>query len=247
MSKRKLHLVSIAFVLLSTTFTVWIIVPMVFGGPVSGDLRHSFGVVPIERPSSLLSHTFSLTNESGHDLKLVNVVPSCGCTTSDWSSEIVTPGSVLFVTVNLKLTKSQLRSSKIRLEFASGEKVILYVDGIGRFIQPMSLSPQRPVFYHGSAMGTRGILKLEWDKEEKPKQPTITTQSGIRLKFDSWTLTKDADANNGTPEIWTIRMKMFMVSKDVEGGEINIALEGVPSLIVPFSVEEDEPIGVRLD
>jgi hypothetical protein len=247
MSKRKLHLISIAIVLILTTVTVWIIVSMVFGGPVSGDLRHSFGVVPIERPSSILSHTFSLTNESGHDLKLVNVVPSCGCTTSDWPSETISPKGVLLVPVNLKLTRSQLRSSKIRLEFDSGETVILYIDGIGRFIQPMSLSPQRPVLYHQSAMGTRGILKLEWDKEEAPKQPTITTPKGIRLEFDNWTRTKDADSKNGTPEIWTIRMKMFMESVDVEGGEIDISLEGVPTLVVPFSVEEDEPIGVRLD
>lgn len=50
------------------------------------DVKHDFGTVYKGAP---VEHTFSFTNVSGKDVSLVSVKASCGCTTPDWSKDVV--------------------------------------------------------------------------------------------------------------------------------------------------------------
>ena len=197
MSKKKTHvllIISICVVIIAVFG--WFVFAFVFGGPLSGIKHHSFGVVPIERPSSTLTHTFRLVNTTDHELRLTDAVPSCGCTTSDWPKEPVGAGEVLAIPVNLRLRRSQLRSSKVRLVFETGEIVVLRIDGIGRFTQPLHMAPYVPVLYPTAMQGTRAVLSLEWsDDSVHPTKPVIETPDGLRVEFDDWILSKEEDSN----------------------------------------------------
>ncbi|MFN3595714.1 MAG: DUF1573 domain-containing protein [Rubricoccaceae bacterium] len=59
-------------------------------------LRHDFGTIP-EGP--LATHTFVFTNTGDAPLTLDAVVPSCGCTAPEFSSDPVAPGARGHVTV----------------------------------------------------------------------------------------------------------------------------------------------------
>lgn len=45
-------------------------------------------------------HVFTFRNEGGRPLRILSVVPSCGCTTPDWTTEAVAPGETGTVTVS---------------------------------------------------------------------------------------------------------------------------------------------------
>ncbi len=56
-----------------------------------------FGEV-IEKKGSV-THQFEFTNLSNRPVKILNVKPSCGCTTPDWTKELVQPGKTGFIQV----------------------------------------------------------------------------------------------------------------------------------------------------
>mgnify|MGYP001352251340 CR=1 FL=1 len=241
MSKKKTHvllIISICVVIIAVFG--WFVFAFVFGGPLSGIKHHSFGVVPIERPSSTLTHTFRLVNTTDHELRLTDAVPSCGCTTSDWPKEPVGAGEVLAIPVNLRLRRSQLRSSKVRLVFETGEIVVLRIDGIGRFTQPLHMAPYVPVLYPTAMQGTRAVLSLEWsDDSVHPTKPVIETPDGLRVEFDDWILSKEEDSNKGIPEVWTIRMRLFVDAETIDPLEFTVKMKDTPELVVPFTIDTD--------
>lgn len=74
-----------------------IIVLLVFGwlqGQTGGikfdNVKHDFGTLYKGAP---VEHKFEFTNTSAKDVSLVSVKASCGCTTPDWSKEVVKPGA----------------------------------------------------------------------------------------------------------------------------------------------------------
>jgi hypothetical protein len=247
MSKKKVHILLIVCIgLVFLAVVVLVVYPILFGASVSGKLHHSFGVVPIERPATVLTHTFRLVNTTDHELQLTNAVPSCGCTTTDWPKEPFAVGEVIEVPVNLTLRRSQLRSSTVRLEFDTGEVVVLRIDGIGRFIQPLAIMPPTPILYPDAAQGTRAVLRLEWTSNQRPTTPTISIPKGLRIDFDTWTLSTEEDSNKGIPAIWTIRMRFTLDSAEVAQQEFTIMMEGAPDLVVPFTIAE-APLGAIRD
>jgi hypothetical protein len=187
-----------------------------------------------------------LVNTTDHELQLTNAVPSCGCTTTDWPKEPFAVGEVIEVPVNLTLRRSQLRSSTVRLEFDTGEVEVLRIDGIGRFIQPLAIMPPTPILYPDAAQGTRAVLRLEWTSNQRPTTPTISIPKGLRIDFDTWTLSTEEDSNKGIPAIWTIRMRFTLDSAEVAQQEFTIMMEGAPDLVVPFTIAE-APLGAIRD
>jgi len=246
MSKKKVHILLIACIgLVFFAVVVLVVYSILFGASVSGKLHHSFGVVPIERPATVLTHTFRLVNTTDHELQLTGAVPSCGCTTTDWPKESFAVGEVIEVPVNLTLRRSQLRSSTVRLEFDTGEVEVLRIEGIGRFIQPLAIMPPAPILYPNAAQGTRAVLRLEWTSNERPTKPLIATPKGLHIEFDTWTLSTEENTNKGIPEIWTIRMRFTLDSAEVAQQEFTIKMEGAPDLVVFFTISEAPPGAIR--
>jgi hypothetical protein len=247
MSKKKMHIASVvAICICILAIGAWFVIPAMFGGPLSGNTRHDFGVVSIARPKTVLTHTYRLKNTTDHVLQLTKAVPSCGCTTTDWPKDPVAVGEELVVPVHLTLRRSQLRTSTVRLEFATGEVAVLRIQGVGRFAQPLNIMPPTPILYLKSMQGTRAILSLEWTAQEKPQKPTLTAPDGLQIEFDDWILSKKADTNKGIPELWTIRMRLKL-SEPVVGLQVfSINMQGSPELIVPFTIDK-EPLGAIRD
>lgn len=54
------------------------------------ETEHDFSRVPQGRP---VYHTFVVTNTGNKALKLDNVQASCGCTTPEWSQDMIAPGA----------------------------------------------------------------------------------------------------------------------------------------------------------
>jgi hypothetical protein len=53
-------------------------------------LEHDFGKIPQNKP---VYFTFEWVNKSKTAVKLDNVSASCGCTTPEWSAELIAPGA----------------------------------------------------------------------------------------------------------------------------------------------------------
>jgi hypothetical protein len=46
----------------------------------------------IKEADGKVSHTFKIKNDGKAPLVITRVIPSCGCTTPEWSKEPITPG-----------------------------------------------------------------------------------------------------------------------------------------------------------
>ncbi|MDG1136829.1 MAG: DUF1573 domain-containing protein [Phycisphaerales bacterium] len=237
MNKKKIYV--FLLVLIAIVALAWATLVFYFSSPLGGSLSHNFGVVPIERPFTVLEHTFRLKNKMNHELRLKSATPTCGCTTTEWPEEIVLPGEEFVIPVHLKLRRSQLRKSQIRLEFDSGELAVLHVEGVGRFIQPMSISPPSLPLKRGPLGGAKGVIRLEWDGAQRPEKPVISFPNGVVGEFDNWQFSSSADPHKGIPEIWTIRVRLTLEDEALTTNQtVIITMPGLPQLEVPVILED---------
>lgn len=58
---------------------------------------HDFGQVA--ETGGNVEYTFTFTNNAGRKVRIVSVQPSCGCTTPDWSRDVIAPGKSGFIKV----------------------------------------------------------------------------------------------------------------------------------------------------
>ena len=73
------------FGLITSVVSAQIAEPLIFV-----EKTHDFGSVKEDGGS--VATEFSFLNNSGRPIRIVNVKPSCGCTTPDWTREIIEPG-----------------------------------------------------------------------------------------------------------------------------------------------------------
>ena len=242
MDKKKIHIFLLILILIATL--AWAVLHFYFSRPLQGNLSHNFGTVPIEQPFTVVEHIFTLKNKTDHTLRLKSATPTCGCTTTEWPEDLVAPEDEFVIPVHLKLRKSQLRKSQIRLEFDTGEMVVLRVEGVGRFTQPMRISPPQLPLSFGPLGGAKGVIRLEWDGEERPEDPTIQFPEGVEGEFDSWRFATSADPYKGIPEIWTIRLRITLEDAELKTNQIcTVMMIGMPVLEVPILLEETNVTG----
>ncbi|MBT4530825.1 MAG: DUF1573 domain-containing protein [Phycisphaerae bacterium] len=236
MSKKSVHRLTLV---LALTIAGVLLGNLFFGGSVlQGDSSHDFGIVSIPRPSSTLEHTFRLTNNTQHALRLTDAVPSCGCTTANWPKESVQPGDIFLIPVTLNMQRSQYRSSTVRLEFASGEVEVLLIEGTGRFEQPMQCLPPTVRVVPDDEEGNVCVLSLEWFQDTTPPELTFETPTNITITADSWLKSKKGNPNKSTPDKWTSRLRVVLKGVLETGDAFVVNLEGAPPLHVPLQQTE---------
>src|SRR5882672_10561109 len=59
--------------------------------------EESFDFGEIFEKAGPATHQFEFTNLSNRPIKILNVKPSCGCTTPDWTRDPVLPGKTGFI------------------------------------------------------------------------------------------------------------------------------------------------------
>ncbi len=242
MDKKKTYI--FLLVLIAIAGLAWAMLDFYFGRPLLGKLSHDFGTVPIEQPYTIVEHVFTLKNNTDHALRLKSATPSCGCTTTEWPESSVSVGDALVIPVHLKLRKSQLRKSRIRLEFDTGEMVILRIEGVGRFTQQMRISPPQLPLSMGPLGGAKGVIRLEWDGEERPENPIFQFPEGIEGEFDAWRFATSADSHKGIPEIWTIRLRLALEEASMKTNQVfTVTMPNMPVLEVPILLEETKATG----
>ncbi len=229
--KVRLILATAIIVVLGTGFLLFL---NLFRSPLEGEKSFDFGVVQIDRPHSVLEHTFSLTNVTDHALKLVDAVPTCGCTTTEWPQEPVGVGEQLEIPIHLKIQRSHHRSSKVRLIFETGEVVVLHIEGTGRFKQPLRVLPPTVKVVNGLKDGSRNMFILEWDELSSPKIPTFNAPKSIRVEPEEWALSTRKDDQLGTPAQWTLQIYTFLDGPLTEGSELIVEMENAPPFHVPI-------------
>jgi|TARA_B100000959_G_C14901821_1_gene591277 hypothetical protein len=246
MTRKKAHLFLVAIIgFLIVMVLGWGIYNYLFTGPIAGDLNHDFGVVMIDRPSTIIEHTFRLKNTTDHDLRIKSATPTCGCTTTQWPEEAVKPNDYFEIPVHLRLKKSEMKKSKIRLEFDSGETAILKIKGVGRFKQSMRVSPPSLPIPKTSLGGAKCVIQLEWDQETRPEQPVVSFPEGVNVEFDSWRFSKASDSNKKAPELWTIRMQVFFdTTVNPDDAFVSVTMPGAPTLKIPLLLEPGPEVGV---
>ncbi len=84
---------------------------------------HDFGDIPKGKPVSI---EFSFTNTGDEPLLIADVVPSCGCTASDYSKEPIAPGksSNIKITYNAASVGSFAKTITVNFQDAGLKKVL---------------------------------------------------------------------------------------------------------------------------
>lgn len=207
-----------------------------WGSTLEGEKSHDFGLVQVIRPTTALEHTFVLTNRSGKELVLVDVVPDCGCTTTEAYQEVIADGEALILPVRFTLRQSQIRKSTIRLVFENGSIELLRLSAEGRMKQPLRISPV-PINLTPDGGSVFGILGMEWFEEGSPPVPKFTVPDGVTLQHEPWKLKSRMKAWEKTPANWSMQFELATNQQLPDESEIKIIVDG-NELVAPLLSEE---------
>ncbi len=186
---------------------------------LDGDRRHDFGMVQlIDRPVKL-QHTFVLTNSSRRTIELANIGTSCGCTVAEPSTRTIGPGEVLEIDATLTLKRQGRKTSKIFLEYGGTQLDVLYLEGSARKQQRLSVAPGPRTLHQGVDV-QRVIHFLDYDGNDEPPAPSVTTPDGVDAVFGGWDQVTRVRRADGLPARWrgrvTLRHTGGTLSADAE-------------------------------
>ncbi len=98
---------------------------------------HDFGEVnELDGP---ISHSFEFLNQGNESIQLTNVKASCGCTTPDWSKELILPGEKGVVTAQFNPRNRPGTFKKSLSVSSTVGKVVLYIEG---YVRPKPSTPE---------------------------------------------------------------------------------------------------------
>ncbi|MBC8202311.1 MAG: DUF1573 domain-containing protein [Planctomycetes bacterium] len=236
MAKKKPIIILSAVVLVSIVLVraIW------FTSVLVGEKTHDFGFIEVTPPKTVVNHTFTLTNKSGRDLVLVDVVPDCGCTTTEAYQELVLDGEELVLPVQLKLRQSQLRKSSIRLVFEDGTIEILTLSAVGRLKDSLRISTY-PIVIKPNGHDSMATIGLEQFDNSKPPLPEFTLPDGVTISTQRWKIKNKYDARQQTPANWSMQLS-FATEKEIEDASELVVTVGDHTLRVPIVSEAKAPI-----
>ena len=235
------------FIIIAVLIVVFIVVArmMWFSSFLVGEKSHDFGFVEVMPPKTVVAHTFTLTNKSGRDLILVDVVSDCGCTTTEAYQELIPDGDVLILPVQLKLKESQVRRSTIRLIFEGGGIEVLTLHAIGRFKDPLRVSSY-PIVVKPSGGVSLATIGFEQFDNNKPPSPKFELPAGVTINSEQWKLKSKYNARQKVPANWSMQLE-FTTEKELGVGNelvvtvgdyilrIPLVSKGKPPIVLPYS------------
>jgi hypothetical protein len=237
MAKKKLLFISVP---VFTLFVVVVLRMILFSSVFSGERSHDFGFVEVTPPDTILTHTFTLTNQSSRDLLLVDVVPDCGCTTTGAYQDWVLQGEDLVLPVQLKLRQSQLRRSTIRLVFDDGTVEVLRLSAHGQIKDPLRISTY-PIVVKKDGVASLATIGMEQFDNIKPPVPTFTCPNEVMIHTQQWTQTSKYNARQKIPAKWSMQLS-FTTDKELGVGKELVIAVGDYMLRVPFVSKAKPPI-----
>ena len=192
---------------------------------LEGVKSHDFGVVEVTSPKTTVEHTFILTNTSGEELVLVDVIPDCGCATTEVYQDVIPDGEALILPIQFKLRQSQIRRSTIRLVFANGAVEFLTLQAEGRMKQPLRISPSPIVVKNTGEVGL-AILGIERFDESIPPIPEFTTPDGVDVKWTKWRLRNKFNPREKVPANWSMQLELTRDGELPENSDMTIRVDG---------------------
>ena len=97
---------------------------------IVGDSIHDFGT--IQEANGPVSYSFKVKNEGEAPLVITKVVPSCGCTTPDWTKEPIAPGKTGEIKVTYDPTNRVAPFTKTVSVYSNGKtgSYVLTIKGV---------------------------------------------------------------------------------------------------------------------
>lgn len=236
------------FIIIAVICVVFlIVVKMVwFNSVLVGEKTHDFGFVEVTPPHTALNHIFVLKNESGRDLYLLDVVPDCGCTTTEAFQDVILAGEEFILSVQLKLRQSQLRKSTLRLVFDDGTVEFLVLKAEGRVVHPLRISSS-PIYLKETGATARAIIETEQFDHERPQTPLFTVPEGVVIKSTRWKLKSKLKPRSKIPAIWTMEIELESDREMTSGDELKIIVgeEKMHVPLEPYSSSSEEGDSIR--
>jgi hypothetical protein len=90
------------------------------------ETQFDFGKIPQGKP---VTHVFTFTNTGKTPLALDNVQASCGCTTPEWSKDVVAPGDASKITVGYNAANEGPFTKTITVTYNGSQNKQLIIKG----------------------------------------------------------------------------------------------------------------------
>lgn len=208
--------------------------------PLIGSMIHDFGIVRLDNKLSPLTHTFSLRNQSDSSIEIKKISSTCGCTEASTDVNRILPGEIVRVSATLSMTESGFKQAEINIVTDSQEQSIitLVLRASGRRnLEYMVLDRSINIQLGDSAQIT--IYAIDYESDNKPSTPMISTSQGITASFNNWQLVHKSYKSSGQPARWQGRIDVIAVSLEPNRDNASITIssdQSSPAISIPVEI-----------
>lgn len=151
------------------------------------ETEHNFGT--FKEDAGIQKYDFVVTNSGNEPLVIQNIVPSCGCTTPEWTKEPIAPGATGRVTAlfdpknrggeKFSKTLSVYSNSKPQIQILTIKGEIIPRE---KTVEEIFTYPVGPVRFESIHLAFTNIKKTE--KKIRVMQVINTSQEPVKIEFD---------------------------------------------------------------
>lgn len=236
MKHKTLHAITLIALAITVCVGGWYVYGKTLGRPMfEGETFHDFGVVMIDDYETVVTHTFTLVNNSSENIIVNDIKSSCKCTIPELQDRRVMPGKTLELFAELTVRNSGLLKTEIFLLLGDGRVQRLYVQALGRRELPLTyLGLQIELLLNLPKV--LPIVCEVYDKDDEPLPLMVKTSKGVTAIFKRWRMVKTYDEKWMNPAKWEAQLVLTRTEMELpEGAAVDVSLDGEKWLSVPIN------------
>ncbi len=203
---------------------------------LAGQRSHDFGTVELVDNAVDLQHTFVLTNRSRRTIEIANVKTSCGCTAADPSTRTLPPGASVEIAATLTLKDDVRKKASIYLDYGAEDVDVLHLEAFARLRHRLKAAPGPDRLEPGETID-RLIFYLDYDSNDAPPAPRITTPPGVRAEINEWAKVAGRRPSTGSAARWRSRLRLELTNgPPATDGDVLIEVGPDQKLTIPLEL-----------
>lgn len=170
------------------------------GEPVTFD----FGSVILGSGGTVARHSFVLVNRQNHELRIVKVSTTCGCTVAKTDRELIPPNGTVRVDAELTLADPVVKTAQVRLLIEGLERpqvATLTMTALGVRPGGLQMSSRRVGVMPGREEKVL-VFCLNNAQNDRPPIPKIVSSPDVVAVAGSWRLVHPSNPDTATPARW---------------------------------------------
>ncbi len=161
---------------------------------------HDFGTRYLDLGQILLTHTFSLVNDTDASLQVVDMKKTCGCVQAELAETTLAPGASTTLRTGVELASTGPLQQSVSLIFSDGSAKRYTLTAFGAMKQELVAIPTTVQLDPRTKTAALELYIIDHSGAGQASAPEVLRPKTVALEFDGWRTLERQENPGGRPE-----------------------------------------------